>query len=158
MILTGASCNDIFVIVLFSVFVSANQENYVYIATFANIPVSIIFCVFLGIIFSFGIYFVFETAFKKNHKIRGSIKVIILLAVSFLLVSIEKKLKNYIAVSGFFAVTAMDCVIRLKSNKKVSDRLSEKFGKLWIAAEILLFVLVVASVDMRYTFDAVISA
>ncbi|MDE6672803.1 MAG: hypothetical protein K2J36_06680 [Ruminococcus sp.] len=72
--------------------------------------------------------------------------------------SIEEKLKNYIAVSELFAVTAMDCVIRLKSNKKVSDRLSEKFGKLWIAAEILLFVLVVASVDIRYTFDAVISA
>lgn len=86
MILTGALCDDIFVIVLFSVFVSANQGNSVDIATFANIPVSIIFGVFLGIIFGFGIYFVFETAFRRNHKIRGSIKVIILLAVSFLLV------------------------------------------------------------------------
>ena len=72
--------------------------------------------------------------------------------------SIETVAKPYVAVSGLLAVVAMACVIKLKSEKRVTARLSEKFGKLWIAAEVVLFVLVGAAVDVRYTLTAGISA
>lgn len=72
--------------------------------------------------------------------------------------SVEAMLKNYVAVSGLLAVTAMACIIKIKSDRSVSDRLSEKFGKLWIASEIVLFVLVGAAVDIRYTLSAGLAA
>jgi NhaP-type Na+/H+ or K+/H+ antiporter len=72
--------------------------------------------------------------------------------------SAEKLVKPYVAVSGLLAVVAMACVIKLKADKIVSSRLSEKFGKLWIGAEVMLFVLVGAAVDVRYTLSAGVSA
>jgi NhaP-type Na+/H+ or K+/H+ antiporter len=72
--------------------------------------------------------------------------------------SAESMAKPYVAVSGLLAVVAMACVIKLKSEKHVSARLSEKFGKLWIGAEVVLFVLVGAAVDVRYTLTAGASA
>ena len=85
-------------------------------------------------------------------------KVIIILGFSFLLMSIETWLKGTISVSGLLAVVSMACVIKIKSIDAVSKRLSEKFGKLWIAAEVILFVLVGAAVNIRYTLDAGIAA
>lgn len=85
-------------------------------------------------------------------------KVIIVLGVSFLLVAMETWLEGKISVSGLLAVVSMACVIKLKSTAFVSKRLSEKFGKLWLAAEGVLFVLVGAAVDIRYTLSAGISA
>ena len=70
--------------------------------------------------------------------------------------SVETFLKPYVAVSGLLAVVAMACVIKIKADKSVSARLSEKFGKLWIAAEAVLFVLVGAAVDIRYTLMAAV--
>ncbi len=154
MILAGASCDDIFVIVLFSTFVAMAQGGSVNIVGFINIPVSIILGIVMGVAAGFALYLIFEISFKKNHKIRNSMKVIIILAVSFLLISAENMLKNYVAVSGLLAVVAMACVIKLKSADNVSQCLSAKLGKLWIFAEVLLFVLVGAAVDMRYTLNA----
>lgn len=158
MILAGASCDDIFVIVLFSTFVTMAQGGSADISDFINIPVSIILGVLMGAAAGFALYFIFETAFRKNCKIRNSSKVIIILAVSFLLMSAENALKDYVSVSGLLAVVAMACVIKLKADKSVSGRLSEKFSKLWIAAEAVLFVLVGAAVDIRYTLSAGLSA
>lgn len=81
-------------------------------------------------------------------------KVIVVLGVSFLLMSIETWLKPVVSVSGLLAVVSMACVLKLKCTASVSARLSQKFGKLWLAAEVLLFVLVGASVDIRYTLKA----
>ena len=81
-------------------------------------------------------------------------KVIIVLGVSFLLMAVETWLKGIISVSGLLAVVSMACVLRIKCVSSVSARLSEKFGKLWLAAEVLLFVLVGAAVDIRYTMEA----
>ena len=89
---------------------------------------------------------------------RNSIKVIIVLGFSFLLVSVEGWLEGKISLSGLLAVVAMACVIKMKSPVFVSKRLSEKFGKLWLAAEVMLFVLVGAAVDIRYTLSAGLSA
>ena len=85
-------------------------------------------------------------------------KVIIVMGVSFVLMAIETWAKPVVSVSGLLAVVAMACVLKMKSTAFVSKRLSEKFGKLWIAAEVILFVLVGAAVDIRYTMGAGIAA
>ena len=96
----------------------------------------------------------FETAYAHRHCVRNSMKVIVVLGVSFLLMAIETWLKGIVSVSGLLAVVSMACVIKIKSVAFVSKRLSEKFGKLWLAAEVMLFVLVGAAVDIRYTMAA----
>lgn len=158
MILAGASCDDIFVIVLFSTFVTMAQGGSAHVTELLNIPVSIILGVALGIAAGAGIYLLFEASFRHGMKIRGSTKVIILLGLSFLLMSVESLLNSYVAISGLLAVVAMACVVKIKSDTAVSKRLSEKFGKLWIGAEVMLFVLVGAAVDIRYTLTAGVSA
>ena len=85
-------------------------------------------------------------------------KVIVVLGVAFLLMAIETWAKGIVSISGLLAVVAMACVLKLHSTTFVSKRLSEKFGKLWLAAEVLLFVLVGAAVDIRYTMNAGIVA
>ena len=158
MIMAGASCDDIFVIVLFTTFLSMAQGKSANIMDFVNIPVSIIFGILLGAFSGYLLYLFFETAYAHKHCVRNSMKVIIVLGVSFLLVAMETWLEGKISVSGLLAVVSMACVIKLKSTAFVSKRLSEKFGKLWLAAEVVLFVLVGAAVDIRYTLSAGISA
>ena len=158
MIMAGASCDDIFVIVLFTTFLSMAQGGSAHIMDFVNIPVSIVLGILLGIVFGLILYLFFETSYAHKHCVRNSMKVIIVLGCSFLLVSIEGWLENKISVSGLLAVVSMACTLKMKSTAFVSKRLSEKFGKLWIAAEVVLFVLVGAAVDIRYTLSAGVSA
>ncbi|MGN0592902.1 MAG: cation:proton antiporter [Ruminococcus sp.] len=158
MILAGASCDDVFVIVLFSTFVTMAQGGSVHLLDFINIPVSIVLGILLGIAAGFVLSFFFSKTFQYGCPIRNSIKAIILLSAAFLLVTAETWLKGTLAVSGLLAVISMACMIRFKSHAAVSGGLSEKFGKLWIAAEVLLFVLVGAAVDIRYTLTAGIAA
>ena len=158
MIMAGASCDDIFVIVLFTTFLSMAQGGSADIKAFANIPISIILGIILGAIVGYLLYLFFETAYAKKHYVRNSMKVIIVLGFSFLLIAIESWLEGKIAVSGLLAVVSMACVLKMKCTAFVSKRLSEKFGKLWLAAEVILFVLVGAAVDIRYTLEAGIAA
>lgn len=158
MIMAGASCDDIFVIVLFTTFLSMAQGGSADIKAFANIPISIILGIILGAIVGYLLYLFFETAYAKKHYVRNSMKVIIVLGFSFLLIAIEGWLEGKIAVSGLLAVVSMACVLKMKCAAFVSKRLSEKFGKLWLAAEVILFVLVGAAVDIRYTLEAGIAA
>lgn len=158
MIMAGASCDDIFVIVLFTTFLSMAQGGSADIKEFANIPVSIILGIILGAIVGYLLYLFFETAYAKKHYVRNSMKVIIVLGFSFLLIAIEGWLEGKIAVSGLLAVVSMACVLKMKCTAFVSKRLSEKFGKLWLAAEVILFVLVGAAVDIRYTLEAGLAA
>ena len=158
MILAGASCDDIFVIVLFYTFVTMAQGGSARVADFLNIPISILLGILLGAAVGFLLYLLFEKSYQHKHRMRSSTKVMILLGTAFLLMSVESIAKPYVAVSGLLAVVAMACVIKLKADKSVSVRLSEKFGKLWIGAEVMLFVLVGAAVDVRYTLTAGVSA
>lgn len=158
MIMAGASCDDIFVIVLFTTFLSMAQGGSADIKAFANIPISIILGIILGAIVGYLLYLFFETAYAKKHYVRNSMKIIIVLGFSFLLIAIEGWLEGKIAVSGLLAVVSMACVLKMKCTSFVSKRLSEKFGKLWLAAEVILFVLVGAAVDIRYTLDAGLAA
>ena len=154
MILAGASCDDIFVIVLFSTFVTMAQGGSVIATDFLNIPTSIVLGVLLGASVGLAVFFLFEKAYQYNYKIRNSTKVIILLGTSFLLMGIETLVKPYVAMSGLLAVVAMACIVKMKADKCVSAQMSKTFGKLWIGAEVMLFVLVGAAVDIRYTLTA----
>ena len=158
MILAGASCDDIFVIVLFTTFLSMAQGGTASAMDFVNIPISIVLGILLGAIAGYGLYRFFETAYAREHYVRNSMKVIIIIGFSFLLVSIETWLEGKVSVSGLLAVVSMACVLKAKSTESVSRRLSEKFGKLWLAAEVVLFVLVGAAVDIRYTLTAGLAA
>lgn len=154
MILAGASCDDIFVIVLFTTFLGMAQGEKASVMEFVNIPISIVLGVIAGAAAGFILYFIFETAYKHKRCIRNSTKLIIILGVSFLLVTVEYRLEGKVALSGLLAVVSMACVLKIKCTGSVSQRLSAKFGKLWIAAEVILFVLVGAAVDIRYTLEA----
>lgn len=158
MILAGSSCDDIFVIVLFTTFLGMAQGGSADVMDFVNIPVSIVLGILLGAVVGYGLYLFFETSYARKHCVRNSMKVIIVLGFSFLLVAIEGWLEGKVAVSGLLAVVSMACVIKMKSTAFVSKRLSEKFGKLWLAAEVVLFVLVGAAVDIRYTLKAGVAA
>ena len=158
LIMAGASCDDIFVIVLFTAFVGMAQGGKARLLDFVNIPVSILLGIAIGAASGFLLALLFEKAYAHGHLIRNSVKVIVILGVSFLLIAIETLAKQWIAVSGLLAVVGMACVLKIRSIDCVTKRLSEKFGKLWLAAEVILFVLLGAAVDIRYTLSAGIAA
>ena len=158
LVMAGASCDDIFVIVLFTTFVSMAQGGQVHIMDFVNIPISIVLGIVLGAFVGFLLSMFFETAYAHKHCVRNSMKVLIGLGVYFMLMAIETWAEGFVSISGLLAVVSMACVLKLKSIPFVSKRLSEKFGKLWIAAEVILFVLVGAAVDIRYTMGAGLAA
>lgn len=158
LILAGASCDDIFVIVLFSTFISMTQGGSANLLDFVNIPISIVLGIIMGAVFGYLLSLFFETAYAHKHYVRNSMKVIIVLGVSFMLLAIETWIKGIVSISGLLAVMSMACIIKIKSVDFVSKRLSEKFGKLWLAAEVILFVLVGAAVDIRYTMSAGVAA
>ena len=154
MILAGASCDDIYVIVLFSTFVGMAQGGSANMMDFVNIPVSIALGVALGAAVGLLLHLFLETAYRHGCYVRNSTKVILILGLSFLLMAVETWLKGIVSVSGLLAVMSMACVLKIKSPEKVTKRLSAKFGKLWIAAEVILFVLVGAAVDIRCAVQA----
>lgn len=158
MLLAGASCDDIYVIVLFTTFTGIAQGGNARAADFLNIPVSVVLGIAVGAAAGYALSRFFEASFARNHMVRGSVKVIIVLSVSFLLVALETVLKGRIALSGLLAVTSMACMLARKTTGEVRARLSEKFGKLWIAAELILFVLVGAAVDIRYVSETGLAA
>ena len=144
LILAGASVDDVYVIVMFSTFVGMMQGEGASVLKFVNIPVSI----FLGI--AIGLFFGVLLAyfFKKVH-IRDTSKVLIILSISFLLVVIEDALTTAITFSALIAIMFIGVGL-LKKREVVAKRLSAKYGKLWVAAEVFLFVLVGATVNIGY--------
>ena len=154
LILAGASLDDVFVIVLFSTFVGMVQGGTAKIIDFVNIPVSILLGILVGAVCGFALAWLFEFAHKKGDSIRQSLKAIITLGTAFLLMAIETWLDGIVSVSGLLAVMSMACIVAMRTRKEVSSDLSKKYGQLWLAAEVILFVLVGAAVDIRYTLKA----
>lgn len=154
MILAGASLDDVFVIVLFDTFIGAARGDGAQIAAFANIPISIVLGILLGAAAGSALAWFFEVNYARRHWIRNSVKVIIVLGVSFLLLAAESRLDGIVPVSGLLAIMSMSIVLAMRSAPGVTGRLQEKYGKLWLAAEVILFVLVGAAVDIRYTLQA----
>ncbi len=159
MVLAGASCDDIFVIVLFTTFLHTAQGQQTDAASgLLRVPVSILLGIALGAAVGLLLNVFFEAAYARGRCIRGSMKVIVVLGVSFLLAAAEDRLEGIVPVSGLLAVVSMACMLKQKSAESVSKRLSEKFGKLWLAAEVILFVLVGAAVDIRYMANVGLAA
>lgn len=144
LIMAGASVDDIFVIVLFTVFTGLATTGALSFAEFIKIPTSIILGLLVGAILGK----ILALFFEKIH-LRDSNKVIILLSIAFLLVTLEKSITGVIGFSGLLAIMAMGGTIK-KFRKEVAIRLSNKFSKLWIASELILFVLVGTSVNINY--------
>lgn len=148
LIMAGASVDDVFVIVLFTAFTGLLQGGSVSVSSFASIPVSIVLGLALGILSGM----LLSRFFARFH-MRDTTKVILLLSISFLFVTGEDALKQFVPFSGLLAVMSMGIALKVKK-KIVSDRLSLKFSKLWVGAEVLLFVLVGAAVDIQYAASA----
>lgn len=158
MIMAAGSLDDIYVIILFSSFLTLALSGKFEAIRLLNIPISIISGVVIGGIFGLFIYKFFEYRYKKGDYIRNSTKVVIILGIAFLLNYFEKSLDGVFQFSSLLSIITMGMILKLKSEDFVSSRLSEKFGKLWIAAEVILFVLVGGEVDIRYTMEAGFSA
>lgn len=152
MILAGASVDDVFVIVVFTVFTALASTGEVSVTSFTRIPISIV----LGIILGGCIGMLLVIFFKKCH-MRDSIKILIILSVSFLILEVENILQGYVPVSGLLAIMSMGIIIKQKYDV-LALRLSAKYNKLWLGAEVFLFVLVGATVNLRYVASAGISA
>ncbi len=148
LILAGASVDDVFVIVMFTAFTGLAQGDGVSVSSFVGIPISI----FLGILAGIGVGILLAVFFKAVH-IRDTSKVIILLCVAFLLVTLEDQISSVIPFASLIAVMTVGIALQ-KKREVVARRLSVKFNKLWVAAEILLFVLVGATVDLSYAVSA----
>ncbi len=148
LIMAGASVDDIYVIVLFTSFIGMYQGQGFDFISLAKIPVSVLLGLILGILTGMLAIWLF----KKIH-LRDTIKILLLLGASFLFISLETAVKGYVPVSGLLAVIALGCTI-LKKNAALAKRISGKYSKIWVAAELLLFVLLGAAVDISSIANA----
>lgn len=152
LILAGASVDDVFVIVLFTAFTSLASTGNISAMNFLQIPISIVLGVLVGMLL--GILLV---KFFQHFHMRDSVKLLIILSFSFLLIELQNRLEGIIPISGLLAIMSLGIIIKQKYDI-LAKRLSGKYNKLWIIAEIFLFVLVGATVDLRYALSAGISA
>lgn len=148
LILAGASVDDVFVIVLFTAFTSLVSGSKVSVEHFFEIPISIILGIILGVIVGIGLTFFFG----KFH-MRDTVKVVIVLSVSFLLLEVQNRLKGVVPISGLLAIMSMGITIYQKY-QVLAKRLSAQYNKLWVVAEVFLFVLVGAAVNLEYAVKA----
>lgn len=144
LILAGASVDDVFVIVMFTAFTGLAQGEDIELIRFAEIPGAII----LGIVAGIAIGWLLGIFFEKVH-LRDTVKVMLLLCAAFLLVTLEDAIGSTVPFSGLIAVMCLGIALQ-KKREQVAERLSVKFSKLWVGAEVLLFVLVGATVDLKY--------
>lgn len=148
MILAGASIDDVFVIVLFTAFTGLAKGESVSTFSFIGIPISIVLGSIVGLI----IGYILSSIFIKYH-MRDTVKVIVILSITFLMISLEDAIAGIIPFSGLIAIMGIGIGIQRK-NQKLSSRISSKYNKLWVISEIMLFVLVGATVDINYAIGA----
>lgn len=152
LILAGASVDDVYVIVLFTAFTSLATKGEVVMTSFLQIPVSIVLGIIIGIII--GIIMIYF--FQKFH-MRDSVKILIILSTSFLLIELQNLMEGLLPISGLLAIMSMGITIYQKY-QILAKRLSIKYNKLWVAAEVILFVLVGASVNLSYALKEGVAA
>lgn len=148
LILAGASVDDVFVIVLFTAFTSIETGGEVSPMSFVQIPISIVLGIAVGLACGAALIWFF----KKFH-MRDSVKLLIFLSISFLLIELQDVLEGIVPISGLLAIMSMGVAL-YKWYNVLAVRLSSKYNKLWVAAEVLLFVLVGATVDLNYVATA----
>ena len=148
LIMAGASVDDVFVIVLFTSFMSLALGGRVGLGNLLQIPVGILLGILAGIILGIGL-----VIFFRRFQLRDITSIIVILSFSFLLIELENKLEGIIAISGLIGIMTIGLILSQR-NKPLADNLSIKYNKLWIGAEILLFVLVGSTVDLNYAIQA----
>lgn len=148
LILAGDSVDDVFNIIVFTALIGLTGGEKISMVRFGQIPISISLGILIGIL----VGFILAVTFRKVH-LRDSVKVILLLSIAFLLVALEERLEDVFPYSGLLSVMTSGIVL-LRTSHDVAVRISTKFSKLWVAAEILLFVLVGATLDPRYGISA----
>ena len=148
LLLAGASVDDVFVIVVFTALTTLASTGEVSAISFIQIPTSILLGVLLG-----GVVGTILVCFFRKFHIRDSIKVLIILSVSFLLLELQNRLEGIVPVSGLLAIMSVGIIINQKYDV-LAKRLSVKYNKLWLGAEIFLFVLVGIAVDLKYALAA----
>lgn len=144
LVLAGASVDDVYVIVLFTTFLGMMQGKEASLISLVNIPISILLGILLGLIVAYILYYFF-----KKFSVRDTVKVLIVLSVSMLLVVFEENLSSAITFAALISIMFVGIGIKQK-DQDLSERLSSKYSKLWVAAEIFLFVLVGASLNISY--------
>lgn len=153
LILAGASVDDVFVIVMFTAFTGlASGGTGLTAGAVLSIPASILTGVAAGLLLGR----LLAQWFRRVH-MRDSVKVVILLSLAFLLVAAEDALEGIFPFSGLLSVMGAGVGLQ-RWRSVVAQRLSLKFSKLWVAAEVALFVLVGAAVDLRYALSAGVMA
>lgn len=148
LILAGASVDDIYVIILFTAFMGMYKGAAFDSKSLITVPISIILGLVVGIIVGLVLVYIF----KKIH-MRDTVKVFIILSLSFLIVSLETYIQDYVPMSGLLGVMALGGTI-LEAYGLLARRIIGKFSKIWVGAELLLFILVGAAVDIRYLAHA----
>lgn len=148
LILAGASVDDVFVIVVFTALTTLASTGEISAINFIQIPTSILLGVLLG-----GVVGTILVWFFRRFHIRDSVKVLIILSVSFLLLELQNRLEGIVPVSGLLAIMSVGIIINQKYDV-LAKRLSVKYNKLWLGAEIFLFVLVGIAVDLKYALAA----
>ena len=152
LILAGASVDDVFVIVVFTALTALASTGTMSAVSFVQIPVSIV----LGILLGSLVGIVLVRFFQKCH-MRDSIKILIILSISFLLLEVQNQLEGIVPISGLLAIMSMGILIK-QQYSALASRLSVKYNKLWLGAEVFLFVLVGATVDLKYAVSAGVAA
>ena len=148
LVLAGAAVDDVFVIVVFTALTTLASTGEISASSFLQIPVSICLGIALGAL----VGWLLVVFFRKNH-MRDTVKILIILSVSFLLLEVQNRLEGIVPLSGLLAIMSMGIVINQKY-EVLARRLSAKYNKLWLGAEILLFVLVGIAVDLHYALAA----
>ncbi len=152
LILAGASVDDVFVIVIFTALTTLASTGTASWTSALKIPISI----GMGILVGIAVGKALVAFFRRNH-MRDSVKILILLSVSFLLLELENRVDEIVPMSGLLAIMTVGIVVK-KQYGVLADRLSARYNKLWVAAELFLFVLVGATVDLKYAVAAGVSA
>lgn len=152
LILAGASVDDVVVIVVFTAFTTLATTGNASVMSMLQIPISIVLGIVIGVLA--GLVLI---AFFKRFHMRDSVKILIILSISFLLLELENRLEGIVPMSGLLAIMSVGIMVKQKY-EVLAVRLSGKFNKLWVAAEVFLFVLVGATVDLKYAIAAGIMA
>ncbi len=152
LVMAGASADDVYAIVLFTSFIGIARGEAFQFTNLLFIPVSIV----MGFVVGIGVGILLVQVFRRIH-MRDTIKILLILAISFLFVGFEEDIARFVPFSGLLAVMALGGTV-LKMQEAVAKRISGKFSKIWVAAELILFVLVGAAVDIGHVHTAGIAA
>lgn len=148
MVLAGASLDDIYVIIIFYAMLGLIQSGNFEFMSLLNIPISIVLGVVLGLIVGLYITFLF-----KRIKLSTPVQILIITSLSFLMIGLEEAMKDFLSISALLGIMTLGMVI-LFNQKSIAKDLEQGYNKIWLFFEIILFVLVGASVDVKYVFDA----